>query len=61
MTSAWTLAAYRDELLACGFPAEVAHQLVLIAAQGQGLVTDPMFEVRAEPPYLAAPAMEGGK
>jgi hypothetical protein len=50
VTSAWTYAAYRDELLACGFSRVEAFQLVVLAATGQRLVTDHRFEVAAEPP-----------
>lgn len=57
VTSAWTYAAYRDELLACGFSRVEAFQLVVLAATGKSLVTDHGFEVAAEPPM---PQIFGG-
>jgi hypothetical protein len=60
VTSAWTYAAYRDELLACGFSRVEAFQLVVLAATGQRLVTDHGYEVAAEPPVpmpFRAPAV----
>lgn len=50
VTSAWRYAAYRDELLACGFSRAEALRLVVLAATGQAVLTDARFEVAAQPP-----------
>jgi hypothetical protein len=50
LTTAVALAAYREELRACGFAPADIRELVLIAARNaQELKTHPWFEARAEP------------
>ncbi|MEU6709990.1 hypothetical protein ABZ897_00810 [Nonomuraea sp. NPDC046802] len=50
-STAWTLAAYREELHACGFPPSITAELVLIAARKpHALTVDPRFFAVAEPP-----------
>lgn len=50
ISTAWKLAAYREELRACGFAPADIRGLVLTAARNMPVLkTHPWFEARAEP------------